>query len=233
MKNLFKRIAALTLVLSCIAPTNVQAADNTVIDIVKDNVKLGLGETVVVELSYGENSYGDIAVMGADDDIAVAVLEDAGNGKARMAIAGVGTGATAIAVYKVSNPTVVDYIGVQCDMAEKNQVKLEVEGDSYSAIYDDKIVSYKSILQGKNDAQLAVGGVIMEHTAALDCLKVSGVVIQTDTLMYGMNTFYADCYDAMGGLMKSLPVFVMTTEDNEFVEMKWYIPEGCANVILR
>ena len=172
-------------------------------------------------------------MLGADDDIAVAVLEDAGDGKARIAIAGVGTGATAIAVYKVSNPAVVDYIGVQCGMAEKNQVITETNGDTLSAIYDDKIVSYKSILNGKNDAQLAVATVIMEHTAAMDCLVVTGAVIQSDSKMYGMNTFYADCYDALGGLIKSLPVFVMTTEENEPVEIKWYIPEGCTKVIFR
>jgi len=210
------------------------AAGEGSVDILKDNVKLGIGETTLITVDYSNiaGGFSDLAVISADNTIAATVIADAGNQKAVLAIGGLNTGTTAIAVYRVSNPAVTDYIGVQCGLAQKGQIVNQINGSMLTTIYDDRIINYNAVLTGKNNAQMAVTGLVLERERGIDCLKVSGELVAKDGKTPGMTTFYANYYDAIGGLMKRQAVYTRDPLANTHLELKWYIPDGCTNIVI-
>lgn len=225
---------ALALVVTGMSAVPVYAAGAGSVDIAKDIVALGIGESTVIAVDYSDiaGGFADLAVVTSDGTIAVPALYDAGNQKANLAIGAVGTGTTAIAVYRVSNPAVVDYIAVQSGLAKKDEIITQVNGTNLTTIYHDRIIDYPAVLTGKNGAQLAVSGLVTERESGRDCLKVTGGLITKDTKIVGMNVFYANFYDAMGGLIKRQAVYSRDPGANGVLEIEWYIPEGCTSVTL-
>ena len=235
-RRFLKRASAVAMALAMtgVSAIPAQAAGVGNVDIAKDIVTLGIGESTVIAVDYSdiEGGFADLAVVTSDGTIAVPALFDAGNQKANLAIGAVGTGTTAIAVYRVSNPAVVDYIAVQSGLAQKDEIITQVNGTNLTTIYHDRIIDYPAVLTGKNGAQLAVAGLVTERESGRDCLKVTGGLIAKDSQITGMNVFYANFYDAMGGLMKRQAVYSRNPGANGVLEIEWYIPEGCTSIVL-
>lgn len=227
-------VFALAMVIGTLNPITANAAGEGNVNILKDNVRLNVGETTVITVDYSNipGGYGDLGVVSADGTIAATMMVDVGNNQAHLAIGGLNMGTTAIAVYRVSNPAVVDYVAVQCGLAAKGQIINQVNGSSLTTIYDDRIINYNSILTGKNNAQLAVTSLVLEREKGIDCLKVSGELLAKDSKMPGMTTFYANYYDAMGGLMKRQAIYTRDPLANTHMEIKWYIPDGCTHIVI-
>lgn len=215
------------------APT-VYAAEGTSIEIAEDVVKLGIGETMTISVNYAglAGGFGDLAAVSSDSSIAAAVVADAGNGQACLAIAGTGLGTATVAVYSISNSALADYVAVQSGLAADGQIVNQTDGTTLTAIYDDRVIRYQSVLTGRNDARMAVTGLILERESGLDCLKVSGELMAKDSQTPGMTAFYANFYDTAGGLMKRQAVYARDPQANAHIELKWYIPGGCAQIVL-
>lgn len=235
-RRFLKRASAVALALvvtgMSVMPTYAAGVGN--VNITKDIVTLGVGESTVIAVDYSgiEGGFADLAVVTSDGMIAVPALYDAGNQKANLAIGAVGTGTTAIAVYRVSNPAVVDYIAVQSGLAKEDEIITQINGTDLTTIYHDRVIDYPAILTGKNGAQLAVTGLVTERESGIDCLKVTGGLIAKDNQIVGMNVFYANFYDAMGGLIKRQAVYSRDPGPNGYLEIEWYIPEGCTSITL-
>ncbi len=229
-------IAALAAIMTIgLMPSDmVYAAGEGSISISEDNIKLDIGETTVITVDYSNISGGfaDLAVISADTNIAATIIADAGNNKASLAIGGLNMGTTAIAVYRVSNPAVIDYVSVQCGLADDGQIVNQINGNMLTTIFDDRIINYGSILNGKNNAQVAVTGLVLEREHGIDCLKVTGELFSKDSKTPGMTVFYANYYDAIGGLMKRQAIYTRDPLANNHIELKWYIPDGCVHIVL-
>ena len=153
-------IAALAAIITVglMSSDRVYAAGEGSISISEDNVKLDIGETTVITVDYNNiaGGFADLAVISADTNIAATIIADAGNNKASIAIGGLNMGTTAIAVYRVSNPAVIDYVAVQCGLAEDGQIINQINGNMLTTIFDDRIINYGSILNGKNNEERKV-----------------------------------------------------------------------------
>ena len=235
MKKLVKFMAlvsAIMVTLGTARPFISYAADGAAINISENIVRLDVGGTGVCIVDYKGllQGFNDIAVISSDSAIAAAALADFGNGTAHLAISGNGTGTATLAVYSVSNAAIVDYVTVQSGMAANGEIINNINGQKLTTIYNDRVVNYNSILVGRNGAQLAVTGLVLEREKGLDCLKISGELLANDAKLPGMTAFYAEFYDAAGGLIKRQAVYTRDPQTNSHMELKWYVPEGCARV---
>lgn len=210
------------------------AAEDTAIRIAEDIVKLNIGETTVITVDYSRlaGAFDDIAITSSDTSIAVASIADTGNGIACLGIAGTGLGTASIAVYSISNPAIVDYTAVQSGLATGSDIINQTNGTSLTTIYNDRIIHYPAILTGRNNAQAAVTSLVLERERGIDCLKVSGELLSKDSQIPGMTAFYANYYDAAGGLMKRQAVYTRDPQANTHIELKWYIPDGCVQITI-
>lgn len=209
-------------------------AAQTDINITQDSVTLNLGGTSVVNVDYSglAGGFAELAVVSADNAIVSASLYDLGNNKANLAMVSTGTGSTTVAVYSASNPTVVDYVAVQSGLAGNSQVMTTVNGTTLTTVFLNRVITYDAVLKGKNEATLAVSGLVIERESGVDRLKVTGAVLTTDSKTPGMSTYYANFYDAAGRLMKRQAVYLRDPLENAQLELFWYIPEGCVSISL-
>lgn len=224
--------AAIIVALSVTRPFTAYAAGEPAINISEDIMRLDVGKTGVCIVDYRglAQGFSDMAVVSSDSGIAAAALADLGNGQAHLAIAGNGIGTATVAVYSISNAAIVDYVAVQSGLADVGKIINKTDGKTLTAIYNDKLINYSSILLGRNGAQLAVTGLVLEREKGLDCLKISGELLANDAKLPGMTVFYADFYDAAGGLIKRQAVYTRDPQANTHLELKWYVPEGCVRV---
>lgn len=234
MTKLMTLAASVAVTAGMMQPVTSYAAEEISVSIPKDIIKLNLGETSVMEVDYTGFSDGasELMVVSSDSNIAAASLADTGNGQACLAVAGTGTGTATVAVYSASNAAIVDYVVVQSGMADAGAIVNVADGTKLTTIYNDRIIYYNHILTGKNGAQMAVTGLVLEREHGIDCLKVSGELMTHDAKAPGMNTFYADYYDAAGGLISRQAVYTRDPHANTHMELKWYIPDGCVRVDL-
>lgn len=215
-------------------PVNVYAAGEGTLKAKEDCVKLEVGATKVVSVECTDivGSIGDLAVVSANPEIAVGVLSQGKDNTVSLAIGAVGEGITNLAVYRVSNPAVVTYVAVLSGMPEKGQIVTQINGDVVTTTYDDCIVHYGTILNGKNDAQLTVDGIVLERESNIDCLKVTGVLSAKDSKFPGMNTFYANFYDPAGKLIKRQAVYNRDPAEGATMTLEWYVPYGSAQIVI-
>lgn len=215
-------------------PSTSYAAEETAIKIAEDIIRLNIGETTVITVDYSKlaEAFDDIAVLSSDTSIAAASIADIGNGTASLGIAGTGLGTASITVYSISNPAIADYTVIQSGLATGNTIINQNNGTSLTTIYNDRIIQYPAILTGRNNAQIAVTGLILERERGIDCLKVSGELLSKDSQVPGMTAFYANFYDAAGGLIKRQAVYTRDPLSNTHIELNWYIPDGCPQIIL-
>lgn len=229
-------IASLIIIMGMLLlfPASVHAAGEGTLKAKEDCVKLGIGEIAVVTIECADmpNGLGDLAVVSANPEIAVGTISQAKNGNVNLAIGAQGTGTTNLAVYRVSNPAVVTYVAVLSGMPEKGQIVTQINGDAVTTTYEDCIVHYGTILKGKNDAQLTVGGIVLERESNIDCLKVTGVLSAKDNKFPGMNTFYANFYDPSGKLIKRQAVYNRDPAEGAEMTLEWYVPYGSAQIVI-
>ena len=203
------------------------------IQVEEEVLSLGLGETGSVEVDYElAGGFADLAVLTSDPAIAVAAQADGGDGTAKMTVAAVAPGTTVAAVYRISNAAVVDYITIRSGLAEDGEVYTQMAGTSLVTVYDDRMVYYNSTLAGRNGASVAIAGMEIERESGLDCLRVTGTLLSGDSKTPGMNTFYADFYDAAGELIRRQALYTRDPLSGSRMELEWYIPEGCARIVL-
>ena len=230
--------AAVLLLAGCLAlgtaaPVSVHAAGEGSIAMEEDVLTAGIGETVSVTVEYDlAGGFGDMAVLIADPAIAAAALTDNGNGTATLSVAGLTSGSTVAAVYRVSNAAVVDYITIRSGLAEKGEVHTQMDGTSLVTTYEDRMVYYNSLLTGRNGASLAIAGMEIERGSGIDCLRVTGTLLSGDSETPGLNIFYANFYDAAGGLLKRQALYTRNPVSGSVLELEWYIPEGCVRIVL-
>lgn len=232
MIKLMTLVSAVMVTIGVTRPLTSYAAEGQLINISEDIMRLDAGGTGVCIVDYVGllQGFGDIAVISSDSAIAAAALVDFGNGNAHLAILGNGIGTATVAVYSKSNAAIVDYVVVQSGMAANNEIINKRDGQTLTAIYNDRVINYNAILTGRNSAQLAITGLVLERENGLDCLKISGELLANDAKMPGMTVFYADFYDAAGGLIKRQAVYTRDPLANTHLELKWYVPEGCVRV---
>lgn len=228
--------ALLSAVIMSTLAMNVQAAGEGTISLNQDVVRLGLGAATTLSINYQDvvGGFADLAVVSADTSIAVPTIADT-NPTANTASLGIvttGVGTTVIAVYRISNPAVVDYVSVQSGLTSGSDIVTVVSGDSLITTYNDRMVYYNAVLSGKNEAQLAVSGMIVERESGLDYLKVTGTLLAKDSKIPGMNTFYANFYGTTGELIKRQAVYSRDPLYNEVMELRWSIPEGCSKIVI-
>ena len=176
--------------------------------------------------------FSDLAVLTADSNIAVAVLTDNGDGTAKLTAAAVAPGTTVAAVYRISNAAVVDYITIRSGLAQDGEVYTQMDGDALITIYEDRMVYYNSLLTGRNGASVAIAGMEVERESGLDCLRVTGTLLSGDSKTPNLNIFYANFYDAAGQLIDRQALYTRNPVSGNMMEMEWYIPEGCAVIVL-
>ena len=224
---------ALSVLAAALPAAPVMAAEGN-IQIQEDAVTLSLQETASVKVDYSSvpGGFSDLVVVVADGSIAAAALADEGNGSARLTLAGLGMGSTVVAVYRISNAAVVDYVTVRSGMAEEGGVYTQMEGSSLVTVYEDRLIYYNSIMNGRNGAAVAVSGLAVERESGLDCLKVTGQLQANDSKTPGMNTFYANFYDAAGSLIKRQAYYCRQPVSGNVLTLEWYIPEGCTSIVL-
>lgn len=239
MRNQKKTAALLlagTLAAPALSPLSVLAAPVSgegSIQMEEEVLSLGLGETKSAKVEYAlAGGFADMAVLTADPSIAVAVLTDNGDGTAKMTAAAAAPGTTVAAVYRISNPAVVDYITIRSGLAEDGEVYTQMTGTSLVTVYDDRMVYYNSTLTGRNGASVAIAGMEIERESGLDCLRVTGTLLSGDSKTPGMNIFYADFYDAAGELIRRQALYTRDPLSGSRMELEWYIPEGCARIVL-
>lgn len=227
-------ILILTLIV-CLMPLSVSfAAEHTAIGIAKETIKLGIGETTAVTVDYSglTGGFDDLAVISSDTGIAAATIADMGSGTAGLGIAATGLGTATVCVYSKANPAVAAYTVIQSGLSNGSAIINQTDGTSLTAIYNNRIIQYPPVLTGKNNAQMAVTALILEREKGIDCLKVYGELMAKDAKVPGMTTFYANYYDAAGGLMKRQAVYTRDPQANTHIELKWYVPDGCAKIVL-
>lgn len=210
-------------------PLKIHAAEEGSLKMSKEEVRLAVGETELVNVDYSiPTGFYDLKVVVANPEVAAVCLTDNGNGKASLAIGATGKGITTIAVYRASNAAVVTYVSLKSGLAAKNQVYTEIVNNIATTTYDDRIVQYPTILHGKNDAELIVSGIVLERESGLDRLCITGTLATVDSKLPGMNTFYANFYDCGGVLLKRQAVYSRDPSVNNVMTLEWYVPEGVA-----
>lgn len=217
-----------------LTPFRAEAAQAQSITLKESTLRLGIGETgtIVVDYSKTAGGYGDLGIVVSDPLVASASLQDAGNSQAVLTIHTEGFGSASVAVYVNSNPAIVAYAAVYSGLAEKGDVYTVTEGNSLITVYDDRLVYYNSTLTGKNGAVLAIKGMELERSKGVDCLQVTGDLLEKDSRLPGVNTFYACFYDAGGRLIKRQAVYSGDPISYNELTVSWYIPDGCTKIIL-
>lgn len=225
--------AAMILTLFCGIST--QAAEKKAIDIKEDAVKVAMGGSAVVDVDCSGVVGGGIGVtvISADTQIAMASITDGGNQTAKLSIVGVGMGSTTVAVYSYANPQVVDYITVQSGLTQNSSdIVTQMNGTGLTTVFCDRVVNYPYILTGSKEDQLQVTGLLMERESGRDKLKVTGNLLTLESKIPGMNTFYANFYDASGMLINRQPVYSRDPYTGNAMEIFWYVPEECTTIVL-
>jgi len=209
------------------------AAENTKIEIKETKVSVRLGETKVLNVEYVLNQSAiQLGCVSADETMVSAVITDNGNGKAQLVLAGHRQGSCVVAVYEASNPNIVDYVTVNCGLAQEGGVYTVNEGSSFTTVYDDRVIEYNSLMRAQNGDQLAVSHLAVERNAGIDALIASGKLWEENKSSSGLLTFYACFYDASGKLIERMPYYAKNTGAGSTVELCWYIPKGCTKIVV-
>lgn len=226
--------AAVALTIFGQADMAAEAAETAPIFLEAGRVFPAVGETkkVLVEYTDSAGGFANLGVICSDPAVAAVSLEDAGNGRAWLQVQGLNFGLASVAVYQISDPTVAAYIAVYSGFAENGDMYAAATQDGVMAVYDDCVISWQTTLNGKNGAQLAVAEVELEQNSGIDCLVVTGDLVAKDSELGGMSTFYANFYDAGGGLIRRQAVFTAEPTTYSRITLKWYLPKGCAQVVL-
>ena len=193
---------------------------------------LGGSGTLTVDYTGLTGGFADLGVVSSDLSVVQTSLRDDGNGKATLTLTGAGFGSASVAVYAVSNPAIVAYAAVRSGFAQDGKSYTLVQGQTVSTVYDDRIVSYNAVLSGANGATLAVQSVSLERESGLDRLRVQGELLTQDSKLPGLSAFYANLYDAAGTLIKRQAVYVEKPLNYSQVTLDWYLPDGCAKVVM-
>lgn len=210
------------------------AAGAAKIEIKETSAEVSLGGVTNIEVNYQmpEGQVPQLAVIVADEEMVAAAIADSGNGKATLAVSGLQLGTTVVAVYEVSDPNVADHVTIKSGLAAEGEVYTLTEGSSFTTVYDDRIVSYNSLMNAKNDDQLAVNHLEIERNSGIDGLVVEGKLWEQNTSSAGLLTFYANFYDASGNLIDRMPYYLKNTGAGSSAKLVWYIPEGCIRIVL-
>ncbi|MBQ7839153.1 MAG: hypothetical protein IJ390_01495 [Lachnospiraceae bacterium] len=216
-----------------LSAVHVNAAGQGSIDIRKDAVAVKIGETASVEVCYSDvtGGFSDLAAISGDESLAAVSLTEKEDGKAVVNVAGAGMGTTVVAVYRISNPNIVDYLTVRCNMAEKGEVYTVQEGEELLTMYEDILIYYGYTMKGNASDQLAVNALTIERSTGIDSLHVKGTLMQEGESS-GFHTFYASFYDAAGKLLERQAYYSRDPVSGSTLELKWYIPEGCTKIVL-
>ena len=230
-------VAAMTLIFAVallISGVTGNAAGAAKIEIKESKADVALGAVTNLEISYQmpEGRTAQLAVVIADEAIVAAAAADAGNGKATLALSGLQPGTTVVAVYDTADPTVVDYVTVKSGMAQEGKVYNLNEGSSFTTVYDDRVVSYGSLMNAQNGDQLAVSHLEIVRNSGIDSLEVEGKLWQGNTSAAGLLAFYTGFYNAAGELIDRQPFYLKNTGAGSSVELIWYIPEGCTKIVV-
>ncbi|MDO4293160.1 MAG: hypothetical protein Q4C65_08055 [Eubacteriales bacterium] len=193
-----------------------------------------IGKTATVKVEYDESvgGFGNLAVVSSDPAVATASLEDKGKGRAVLTVQGVAFGTASVAVYQANQPEIAAYVAVYSGFAGEDGMYSAATPVGTMAVYDDCTVTWPASLTGKNGAALALTDVELEQNSGLDCLKVTGNLTAQDQKKGGLSAFYASFYDAGGGLIRRQAVYTANPDSYNEVELKWYLPKGCARVVL-
>lgn len=105
-------------------------------------------------------------------------------------------------------------------------------GTGLVTVFHDRVVNYPYILTGSKEDMLQVTGLLMERESGRDKLKVTGNLLTLEDKVPGMNTFYANFYDASGMLINRQPVYSRDPYVGSALEIFWYVPEGCTSIVL-
>ena len=197
------------------------------------NLAAGGSQNVLVDYSNVAGGFADLGVAVSDAAYVQAVLADAGNGQAVLTVTALQSGSASVAVYLNSNMAVVSYATVASGYAPKGQMYTTMAGDTLTTVYDDRIVNYKTTATGRSGEVLAIRGMKIVRSTGIDCLKVTGEMLYSDSSNNGMSTFYADFYDAAGNLIKRQAVYALSPLNYQTqYELEWYIPEGCTQIVI-
>ncbi|MDO4284239.1 MAG: hypothetical protein Q4C60_02785 [Eubacteriales bacterium] len=197
-------------------------------------VQMNVGESKTVTVDYAKvaGGYADLGVVSSNPEIVQAVLTDAGNGKATLTVTSASFGTATVAVYVNSNPAVASYISVSSGFAQKGKSYTLMQGQTVTTVYDDRSVSYNAVMNGSNGAALTVQSVSLTRESGFDKLRVTGSLSAQDSKLPGLSAFYANYYDAAGMLIKRQAVYVEKPLNYSQVELDWYLPDGCVQVVL-
>lgn len=205
------------------------------VDIETNVCQMAIGETKTINVKYDDIDSGinDISCVSANGSIVGCTISDMGEKKIQLTLTSIGQGATTVAVFRTSNPAVVDYITVQSGLVKSDsEIVTYVNGNILTTIFSDRVVNYPYIMVGENQDQLQITGLVIERESGRDCLKVTGNLLSKDTKIPGMNVFYVDFYGAAGELLRRQPVFSRDPYTGYGMSIKWYIPEGCMSIML-
>lgn len=235
MKTKWIKMLSAAMMLTLWCGTSTQAAEKKAIDIKEDVVKVAMGGSAVIDVDCSGVVGGGVGVtvVSADSQVAMAAITDNGNQTAKLSIVGVGMGSTTVAVYSYANPQVVDYITVQSGLTQNSSdIVTQMTGTGLVTVFHDRVVNYPYILTGSKEDMLQVTGLLMERESGRDKLKVTGNLLTLEDKVPGMNTFYANFYDASGMLINRQPVYSRDPYAGSALEIFWYVPEGCTSIVL-
>ena len=187
------------------------------------NLAAGGSQNVLVDYSNVAGGFADLGVA----------VSDAAYVQAVLTVTALQSGSASVAVYLNSNMAVVSYATVASGYAPKGQMYTTMAGDTLTTVYDDRMVNYKTTATGRSGEVLAIRGMKIVRSTGIDCLKVTGEMLYSDSSNNGMSTFYADFYDAAGNLIKRQAVYALAPLNYQTqYELEWYIPEGCTQIII-
>lgn len=124
--------------------------------------------------------------------------------------------------------------GFPVQAADTNQTEIVTQTTDTGLMtwFSNQVVFYPYILAGDKQDQLQVTGLIMEKESGRNKLVLTGNLLTKETKVPGMNTFYADFYNASGELIRRQPVFSRDPYTGNEMEIYWYLPEDCVSVLL-
>lgn len=227
-------LAVLAMVVLLFTAITGHASGTEKVEIDQTAAAVSLGETLTLDLKYQmpAGKTAQLQAVSADESVAAVTVQDLGGGKAILAVTGQKLGSCVVAVFEASNPAAVDYVTVNCGFAKKGEVYTINEGSSFTTVYDDQIIRYSSLMTAKSSDRLAINHLEVERHSGMDALVVEGILWQENRGNLGLLTFYANFYDASGRLLERMPYYVKNTGAGTAVDLTWYIPEGCREIIV-
>ena len=187
---------------------------------------------VEVQYQMPAGKTAQLGVVNADERIAAAAVTDLGNGKAILSVTGQNLGSCVVAVYEESDPTIVDYVTVRSGFAKKGEVYTLNEGSTFTTVYEDRIIRYNSLMHAENSDRLAISHLAVERNAGIDALVIEGTLWEENKGRSGLLAFYAKFYDASGKMLERMPYYLRNTGAGTAVDLLWYIPEGCTEIVI-